>query len=133
MIILWLLQLKDCKKIEHLIHNRNSNQCFVAMWFNEEINKFYKKVESAIEGNSNADKSSTEYGAGYKSFKIDDKLHANYIPPEIIAEIKRSKFMIADLTGYRGGVYYEAGFAEGLGIPVIYTCRKDWFDDKKKQ
>ena len=33
------------------------------------------------------------------------------IPSEIISEIKRSKFMIADLTGYRGGVYYEAGFA----------------------
>lgn len=36
--------------------------------------------------------------------------------------------MVADLTGYRGGVYFEAGFAKGLGKPVIFTCRKDWFD-----
>ena len=28
----------------------------------------------------------------------------------------------------RGGVYFEAGFAYGLGMPVIYTCRKDWCD-----
>jgi len=34
--------------------------------------------------------------------------------------------MICDLTGYRGGVYFEAGFAYGLGLEVIYTCRKDW-------
>ena len=34
--------------------------------------------------------------------------------------------MVCDLTGYRGGVYFEAGFAHGLGLPVIYTCRKDW-------
>ena len=34
--------------------------------------------------------------------------------------------MVADFTGDRGGVYYEAGFAQGLGIPVIWTCRSDW-------
>ena len=34
--------------------------------------------------------------------------------------------MVCDLTGYRGGVYFEAGFAYGLGLDVIYTCRKDW-------
>ena len=30
--------------------------------------------------------------------------------------------------GARGSVYLEAGFALGLGIPVIYTCRADMFD-----
>ena len=34
--------------------------------------------------------------------------------------------MVCDLTGYRGGVYFEAGFAYGLGLDVIYTCREDW-------
>ena len=43
-------------------------------------------------------------------------------------QIRKSKFLIADFTGQRGGVYYEAGFAYGLGLPVIWTCRKDWFD-----
>ena len=29
---------------------------------------------------------------------------------------------------HAGGVYYEAGFAFGLGLPVIYTCREDMVD-----
>ncbi|MBI4800932.1 MAG: hypothetical protein HY796_00225 [Elusimicrobia bacterium] len=33
--------------------------------------------------------------------------------------------MIADFTGQRGGVYFEAGFAEGLGRQVIRSCRED--------
>ncbi|MBD3216397.1 MAG: hypothetical protein GF311_27540 [Candidatus Lokiarchaeota archaeon] len=37
--------------------------------------------------------------------------------------------MVADFTGHRGGVYYEAGFAMGLEIPVIRTCKADDFDD----
>ncbi len=126
-----ILTLKGLEKIEKLENRIDSKQCFVAMWFNNQTKSLYNKIEAAVEGDSNVNKSSEAYGAGYKCFKIDDKLHANYIPPEIIAEIKRSKFVIADLTGYRGGVYYEAGFAEGLGIPVIYTCNKDWFEDKK--
>lgn len=33
--------------------------------------------------------------------------------------------LIADFTKQRGGVYFEAGFAMGLGIPVIWSCRSD--------
>ena len=48
----------------------------------------------------------------------------------VINQIKESRFLIADLTcdkkdGMRGGVYYEAGLAEGLGMPVILTCEKE--------
>ena len=36
---------------------------------------------------------------------------------------------MADFThgegGARGSVYYEAGFAHGFKIPVIFTCRKN--------
>lgn len=30
--------------------------------------------------------------------------------------------MVADLSHDNDGAYFEAGFAEGLGLPVIYTC-----------
>jgi nucleoside 2-deoxyribosyltransferase len=40
-------------------------------------------------------------------------------------------FLIADLTDHNNGAYWEAGYAEGLGKPVIYTCRKDVFEDKE--
>jgi nucleoside 2-deoxyribosyltransferase len=42
-----------------------------------------------------------------------------------LAEIRQAQIVVADFTGQRAGVYYEAGFAEGLSIPVIRTCRKD--------
>jgi hypothetical protein len=32
---------------------------------------------------------------------------------------------MADFTGQRGGIYFEAGFAQGLGKQVIWLCRED--------
>lgn len=46
---------------------------------------------------------------------IGSKEHSNKIDDEIIGEIRRSAFIVADFTGHRGGVYFEAGFAMGLG------------------
>ena len=67
--------------------------------------------------------------AGFKAFTIDRKEHVNKIEDEVIAEIRRSRFVVADFThgpdGARGSVYYEAGFAHGLGLDVIFTCRAD--------
>ena len=59
--------------------------------------------------------------------RIDQKEHLNRIDDEIIAEIRRTRFLVADCTqgetGPRGGVYYEAGFAHGLKIPVVMKFR----------
>ena len=48
---------------------------------------------------------------------------------KIIAELRRARFVVADFTqgddGARGGVYYEAGFAHGRGVPIIFSCRAD--------
>jgi nucleoside 2-deoxyribosyltransferase len=44
-------------------------------------------------------------------------------------EIKISKFIIADLTHNNAGAYWEAGFAEGIGKSVIYTCEKSVFEN----
>jgi len=64
-------------------------------------------------------------GAGYKPIRIDLVEHNRKIDDEIIAHIRRSRFVVANFTGHRGGVYFEAGFALGLNIPVIWTCHKD--------
>jgi nucleoside 2-deoxyribosyltransferase len=44
--------------------------------------------------------------------------------------IRTSRFLVCDVTHGNRGAYWEAGFAEGLGKPVIYTCRRDVFDDR---
>ena len=102
--------------------NTESPQAFVAMWFHESTDSAY------LEGVAPAIRD-----AGYQPLRIDQKEHNNKIDDEIIAEIRRSRFIVADFTqgdeGARGGVYYEAGFAHGLGLPVIFTCRQDGFDD----
>ena len=46
-------------------------------------------------------------------------------------QIRDAKFVIADLTHDNNGAYWEAGYAEGLGKPVIYICEKKKFDEKK--
>ena len=61
-------------------------------------------------------------------FRIDAKEHINGISDEILAEIRRSRFLVADYTLTNNGVYFEAGVAVGLGIPVIGTCRADHLD-----
>ena len=49
---------------------------------------------------------------------------AGSIDDQIRAGIIASRFVIADLTHGSPGAYWEAGFGEGLGRPVIYTCEK---------
>ena len=95
---------------------KNSNQVFIAMWFDKCVDFLSDYLHSIV-----------------KEFKlnplrIDEKIHNNNINNEIISEIKKSKFLIADLTGNRGGVYYEIGYAHALKIPVIITS-----DNKNKQ
>jgi hypothetical protein len=63
--------------------------------------------------------------AGYDPVRIDDKDYVGGITDEMIAEIKHSRFIVADYTGQRNNVYFEAGFALGLGLTVIQTCRAD--------
>ena len=94
-----------------------SRQGFIAMWFDPSMEPARESICLAINN------------AGYKPRIIDQKHHINKIDDEIIAEIRRSRFVVVDLThgedGARGSVYYEAGFAYGLGISVIYTSCKN--------
>lgn len=63
--------------------------------------------------------------AGYQPLRVDKIEHNEKICDRIVSEIRRARFLIADVTNQRPGVYFEAGFAMGLGMPVIWCCRKD--------
>ena len=109
--------------VESLQANGKPDQCFVALWFNEKTNALYDKaIAPAVAA------------IGYKPIRIDRQPDfLGKIDDQIIAEVRRSRFVIADFThderGARGSVYYEAGFAHGLGIPVIFTCQADQIHD----
>lgn len=64
---------------------------------------------------------------GFSLKRLDERQPAGSIDDQLRLEIRQAKFLIADLTHSNNGAYWEAGFAEGLGKPVIYTCRKDIF------
>jgi hypothetical protein len=69
--------------------------------------------------------------AGFDLFKLDDRPMAGLIDDRMRVEIRASDFVVADLTHDNLGAYWEAGYAEGLGKPVIYTCERSKFEATK--
>jgi hypothetical protein len=99
----------DTLKSKHIASGRG----FVAMRFSKPLRPIYDQgFAPAI-----AD-------AGFDPMRIDDVEHVDRIDDRIMAEIRRSRFVVADLTENNQGVYLEAGFALGLGLPVVWTCRE---------
>ncbi len=118
------LTAKGYDYLSQLNKNSESQIGFCAMWFDGSVSHLWDKaIEPAI------------VSSGYQPLRIDKKEHVNRIDDEIFADIRRSRFVIADFThgdnGVRGGVYFEAGFAQGLGLPVIWTCREDMLAEDK--
>jgi hypothetical protein len=62
---------------------------------------------------------------GFDPIRVDKVEHNDDIRDRIMADIRRSRFVVADFTLQKSGVYFEAGFAAGLGLPVIWCCRED--------
>ena len=61
---------------------------------------------------------------GFRLFRIDENALAGSIINRMRVEIRRSRFVVVELTDNNPGAYWEAGFAEGLDRPVFYTCEK---------
>ena len=116
------IEVPGYQYVQEVETNPDSSQCFVAMWFDPSMDEAYEKgIRPAIEEDS-----------GYSALRIDRREFLGKIDDEIVAQIRRSRFLVVDAThgeaGVRGGVYYEAGFAHGLGLSVIFTCRNDMID-----
>lgn len=68
---------------------------------------------------------------GFEMKLLIDDPKAGVIDNRLRVEIRRSRFVIADLSHHNNGAYWEAGFGEGLGKPVIYTCRQSVLSEKE--
>ena len=92
-------------------------KCFVAMSFDPSLKDAYEQgIYLAVKQDCTMD-----------PVRIDLVEHNEKICDKILAEIRSCQFLVADFTLQRAGVYFEAGFAMGLGRPVIWTCREDDF------
>ena len=87
-----------------MIGKEEKKKVFIAMSFDNSMDKARKSIMDAVQS------------CGYVSMLIDIKEHNN--------QINDSEFVVADLTGQRGGVYYEAGYAVAKNKELILCCRE---------
>ena len=95
------------------------NYGFLAMQFNEpDLEDFVREVV----------KPAVKEDLGYDLVDMRDVVEPGIIDNIMRVRIRDAKFVIADLTHDNNGAYWEAGYAEGLGKPVIYICEKEKFE-----
>lgn len=92
----------------------NRSDFFVAMAFKESLRNAW---EQGIKPGA-AD-------AGYVAKRVDSDAHNDRIDDRIIAGIRASYGLIAEVTTQNVGAYFEAGFALGLGRPVVWTVHAE--------
>ena len=98
------------------------NYGFIAMQFDDpDLEAFVQEVV----------KPAVKDEIGYDLVDMRDIGRAGVIDNIMRVQIRDAKFVIVDLTHDNNGAYWEAGFAEGLGKPVIYICKKEKFEDQK--
>jgi len=115
MVVVRAAGWRRVNELQSAAEREKSKRVFVAMWFDEETNAaFQEGISLAIRDD-----------CGFDPKRIDLTEFNEDVVAEIYAEIRSSRFVVADLTGHRLGVYFEAGYAKGLGLPVIFTCRDD--------
>lgn len=98
--------------------NTDSDRGFIAVWFDESMNESIVAAEQAISEN------------GFRPVCIRDEHFSEKIMDKALGEIRQSRFVVIDLTGARASVFFEAGFAHGLGIDSIYVYRENENQDK---
>jgi len=92
---------------------KDNNNGFIALWFeNPNGDKIIKCMNDGIRE------------AGYEPVCIKGSYFSGKIMDKALAEIKKSKFIVIDLTGERSSVFFEAGFAFALDKDIIYVCDK---------
>jgi nucleoside 2-deoxyribosyltransferase len=93
---------------------------FIAMQFGDRMLDPF--VEDVV-------KPAIKEGISFDLVDMRNVARAGVIDNIMRAQIRDAAFVVVDLTHDNSGAYWEAGFAEGLGKPVIYICEKSKFDE----
>ena len=113
------LTVQGWDAVEPLIASAGTpGRCFVAMSFVADLDEAYLLgIKAAV-----------EHDCGMMAVRMKELQHNEDICDRLLSEIRQAQFVIADYTGHKNGVYYEAGFARALGREVINCCRDTDFD-----
>jgi hypothetical protein len=60
---------------------------------------------------------------GITAQRIDDDERSERITDRVLESIRKAEFVIVDLTNERPNVFFEAGYAHGIGKIPIYIAR----------
>ncbi len=115
------LSIKGWDRFDKLKRGKtDSKKAFLAMQFNSEFitKDLINKIKNSLEE------------VGYQLENLQDRPQAGLIDANLRQRIKNSKFLVVDLSDANNGAYWEAGYGEGLGKPVIYICDRGQFDKK---
>lgn len=82
--------------------------CFVVMQFSPEFDELYSEVIRP-----------TCEEFGYRVVRADDYYSTGLIIDDITRSIREASVVIADVTPNNPNVFYEVGFAHGIGKPTI--------------
>ena len=66
---------------------------------------------------------------GYPLRDMKDLSQPGLIDNIMQERIRSASFVIVDLTDCNPGAYWEGGFAQALGKPVVYICHQEVFND----
>jgi hypothetical protein len=93
---------------------------FIAMKFNDSVLDPFARdvIKPAISG------------VGFELIDMRDAAEAGIIDNVMRARIRDASFVLVDLTHANEGAYWEAGYAEGLGKPVLYLCNRQVFEER---
>jgi hypothetical protein len=84
------------------------------MWFDDSMDVYYTDgIEPGVKD------------AGFTPYRVKEHPTNKGISDLILSEIRRAQFVVADFTGQRNSVYYEAAYAQGIGREVIWCCREE--------
>ncbi|MFM2005046.1 MAG: hypothetical protein RLZZ09_701 [Pseudomonadota bacterium] len=98
----------------------SGNYGFIALKFGDEILDPFvtETVKPAVKS------------IGYELVDLRDTAKAGVIDNVLREQIRDAAFVLVDLTHANNGAYWEAGFAEGLGKPVLYLCERSVFSER---
>lgn len=125
---------KGWEKFQYLKRLQGQRKVFMAMSFGKEADRSDEQRRNFFK--NSIKKPLKKYG--FNVSRVDDKIRAGLIDSQILHDIESSVFLIADISDNNLGVYWEAGYAEGHGIPVLYiinnaTTEKPHFDVQHRQ
>lgn len=88
------------------------NDVFVIMAFSPDMDPIFEGIRAAAASN------------GLQAKRVKDIIGDYRINDMIISKIRTAQIVVADLTHERPNVYFELGYARGLGKRVVTTARE---------